>query len=87
MEATHLIHSQFSGRLQNVVLLCLKDNYDNDDYKAHTLQRKQCQKLCPFLVSDILLLSRLAFKLQLVCELILNSLFQFLLCITIASHT
>lgn len=43
--------------------------------------------LCPFLVSATLLLSRLSLKIQLVCELILNSLFQFFLRITNASHT
>lgn len=47
----------------------------------------RCQTLCPFLVSDILLLSRLSFKLQLACELILNSLPCFLLSVTRASHT
>ena len=47
----------------------------------------RCQNLRPLLVSDILLLSTLSFKLQLACELILNSLPHFLLSVTRASHT
>lgn len=53
----------------------------------HSSVNTWCETPCPFLVSDILLLSRLSFKLQLVCELILNPLPHVLVGVTRAPCT